>query len=115
VIQSSRRLLIKNSIRSFNGLSVPLGNDTVLKLSNLDELAAAVPVIKEQADKEDHDGSDVDGLIHEGLSYLIRENLARHTDPAANAEEALLHEFTHGDIRALYGKDIQTELNKFLP
>ena len=73
---------------------------------------ADLPVsIKEQADKQGSDGSDIDGVFHRGEVYLIRENLARHRIPEARIEEALLHEFAHGDIRAMFGKDMALKLN----
>ncbi len=67
--------------------------------------------IQKQADTEGHDGNDVDGVFHKGNVYLIRDNLARHSDPELKVEEALLHEFAHGDIRAMFGEEMAAKLN----
>jgi len=80
-------------------------------VESFNDLAPLVPDVKKQADKEGHDGSDVDGFIHKGTVYLVKENIARHKDPEAAAETVLLHEYTHGDIRNLFGDNIAKELN----
>ncbi|MDX8383051.1 MAG: PBECR2 nuclease fold domain-containing protein [Ghiorsea sp.] len=84
----------------------------VVTVKSFGDLASLAPDVIKQANKEGHDGSDVDGFIHKGNVYLIKENIARHKDPEAMAETVLLHEFTHGDIRNLFGKNISVELNK---
>lgn len=73
----------------------------------ISDLLSAVPEIKEEADKQGKDLSDVNGIYHNGAVYLIRMRLTS----IADAEEVLFHEaFGHYGVRSLLGNDFADKM-----
>ncbi|MDX8383580.1 MAG: LPD5 domain-containing protein, partial [Ghiorsea sp.] len=88
------------------------GNKVRHEVIIVDTFFSLPATVSKQADKENHDGSDVGGVFHKGKVYVVRDNLAMYSDVEARVETVLLHEFVHADVRAMFGTKFTQKLNQ---
>jgi hypothetical protein len=64
---------------------------------NVRELFALVPAIEAEAKKQGSDGSDIDGVLHDGHLYFVEDRIRSD----AHLETVIFHELTHAGIDAM--------------
>ena len=85
-----------NSILGTIAPNLKIGED-ILVFNNINDLFEAYPEIAKEAQKQNSDGSDIDGVAHKGKVLIVRSRIKS----AEQLEKILFHEGTHVGIDAM--------------
>lgn len=98
VDEEESRAFVERFRRRFSGIDIQV----------VDNFYGLPLSILEAAQQQAFDPSEIRGVYHEGVAYLVREN---HRS-VAEVEATLFHEiYAHGGFRKLFGKNLSTKFN----